>query len=100
MNTLTQTGHWEMRVDYQKVDKTWSNLHYNQFSVGSASEEYPATIGGFIGEGSYDPFVTHPLNGMKFTTPDCDNDEWSGNCAVYWQSGWWFYRCRHININD
>ena len=36
-----------MRVDYEKNDKTWSYLHYNQFSVGSASEEYPLTVGGF-----------------------------------------------------
>jgi len=26
MHTLTQTGQWEMRVDYQKNDKTWSYL--------------------------------------------------------------------------
>ena len=29
MHTLTQRGQWEMRVDYQKNDKTWSYLHYN-----------------------------------------------------------------------
>ena len=46
MYTLTQRGQWEMRVDYQKNDKTWSYLHYNQFSVGSVSEEYPLTVGG------------------------------------------------------
>jgi len=45
MHTLTQRGEWEMRVDYQKNDKSWSYLHYNQFSVGSASEEYPLTVG-------------------------------------------------------
>ena len=44
MHTLIQRGQWEMRVDYQKNDKTWSYLHYNQFSVGSASVEYPLTI--------------------------------------------------------
>ena len=45
MYTLTQRGQWEMRVDYQKNDKTWSYLHYNQFSVGSASKECPLNIG-------------------------------------------------------
>ena len=29
MHILTQQGIWEMRVDYQKYDKTWSYLHYN-----------------------------------------------------------------------
>ena len=51
IHCLTQRGQWEMRVDYQKNDKTWSFLHYNQFSVGNASEEYPLTVGGFTGVG-------------------------------------------------
>ena len=44
IHTLTQRGQWEMRVDYQKNDKTWSYHHYNQFIVGSASEEYPLRV--------------------------------------------------------
>ena len=98
MHTLTQRGQWEMRVDYQKNDKTWSYLHYNQFSVGSASEEYPLTVGGFTGVGT-DWFASHPLNGMKFTTPDNDNDRNGGNCAASLKSGWWYNNCDHIDIN-
>ena len=99
MHTLTQIGQWEMRVDYQKDDKTWSYLHYNQFSVGSGSEEYPLTVGWFTGEGT-DKFASHPLNEMKFTTPDNDNDKDSdSNCAATFKSGWWYNDCYHININ-
>ena len=99
MHTLTQRGQWEMRLDYQKNDKTWSYLHYNQFSIGSASEEYPLTVGGFTGVGT-DWFASHPLNGMKFSTPDNDNDKYSGgNCAASWNSGWWYNGCTSININ-
>ena len=72
---LLKNKTWEMRVDYQKRDRTWSYLHYNQFSVGSASEEYPLTVGGFTGVGS-DWFTSHSLNGMKFSTPDNDNDKY------------------------
>ena len=89
MHCLTQRGQWEMRVDYQKNDKTWSYLHYNQFSVGSASEEYPLTVGGFTGVGT-DWFndQSYPHNGMKFSTPDNDNDKNSGgNCAAGHKSG-------------
>ena len=96
IHCLTQTGQWEMRVDYQKNDKTWSYLHYNQFSVGSASEEYPLTIGGFTGEGT-DRFRSH--NGCKFSTPDNDNDRNSGNCAAHHESGWWYNSCYLINPN-
>ena len=96
MHTLTQRGQWEMRVDYQKNDKTWSYYHYNQFSVGSASEEYPLTVGGFTGVGT-DWFAYH--NGMKFSTTDNDNDRYSGYCAAYLKSGWWYNSCDQININ-
>ena len=100
IHCLTETGQWEMRVDYQKNDKTWSYLHYNQFSIGSASEEYPLTVGGFTGEGT-DWFRYH--NGYKFSTRDNDNDNWSGgnkNCADTHKSGWWHHNgCYHMNIN-
>ena len=48
MHTLTQRGDWEMRIDYQKNDKSWSYLHYIYFSVGNASEEYPVFPGGVL----------------------------------------------------
>ena len=86
-----------MRVDYQFNNKTWSYLHYNQFSVGNASEEYPLTVGGFTGVGR-DGFAYH--NGMKFSTPDNDNDkDRSGNCAASYTSGWWYNNCDYVNIN-
>ena len=98
MHTLTQRGQWEMRVDYQHRNKNWHYLHYNQFSVGSASEKYPLTIGGFTGVGT-DWFTHHPLNGMKFTTLDNDNDQNNANCAAGFKSGWWYNNCFNININ-
>ena len=98
IHCLTQRGHWEMRVDYQKNGKTWSYLHYNQFSVGSASEEYPLTVGGFTGVGT-DWFIAESHNGMKFSTPDNDNDKNGGNCALGHKSGWWHNSCYQININ-
>ena len=99
LHCLTQRGQWEMRVDYQKNDKTWSYLRYTQFSVGSANDEYPLTVGGFTGVGT-DPFAYH--NKMKFTTADNENDKWSGgNCATYvtYKSGWWYNTCRQVNVN-
>jgi len=32
-------------------------------------------------------------NGMKFSTPESDNDIFGGNCAAERQSGWWFGYC-------
>ena len=102
IHCLTQKGQWEMRVDYQFKNKTWSYLHYNQFSVGSASEEYPLTVGGFTGIG-HDRFEhqTDPSNGMKFSTADNDNDKQGSNhnCAADYKSGWWYHSCYYINFN-
>ena len=84
-------------MDYQKNDKTWSYLHYNQFSVGSASEEYPLTVGG------YSSSLALYHNGMKFSTPDNDNDEnGNGNCAAAHarKSGNWYNYCQSINLNQ
>ena len=102
INCLMQRGQWEMRVDYQKNDKTWSYLHYNQFSVGSASEEYPLTVGGFTGVGM-DLFIPRStneiLNQTKFSTAVNDNDKNSGNCGIQYKNGWWHNRCAYVNIN-
>ena len=102
VHCLTQRGQWEMRLDYQKNDKTWSYLHYKNFSIGSGNDEYPLTVTGFTGVGT-DAFNYHSSyrpNGMKFSTSDNDNDKYSGrNCAASNMSGWWYNRCSHVNIN-
>ena len=105
MNCLTQTGQWEMRVDFEFKNKTRSYLHYNVFKVGSATDEYPLTISGFTGITPSDPFSTHSHNGMKFSTYDNDNDKRSsGNCAAKIgnakdNGGWWYNNCWNINLN-
>ena len=86
-----------MRIDYQKNDKTWSYLHYNNFSVGSASEEYLLTVGGYSGSLSGGRAVYY--NNMKFTTPDNDNDEKGSNCASSYKSGNWYKNCHYIDLN-
>ena len=105
MNCLTKIGQWELRIDFEFKNGTRSYLHYNEFKVGSATDEYPLTIGGFTGITPTDPFVTHPHNGRKFSTYDNDNDLWStGNCAAEIlgtinNGGWWFNHCWDINPN-
>ena len=101
INILTRSGQWEMRVDFQKNDKSWSYLHYNEFKVGSPGLEYPLTVAGYTGgSGDYFTAGNEPANNAKFTTYDNDNDVWSGNnCAVHWGCGWWYYSCYDINPN-
>ena len=63
-----------------------TSTSYNQFSVGSPSEEYPLTTGGLAGIGC-DGFHYHYK--MRFSTQNNDNDE-SGNCVNDQKSGWCF----------
>ena len=104
LNCLTQTGQWELRVDFEFKNKTRSYLHYNVFKVGSATDEYPLTIRGFTGITPTDPFSTVKHNGEKFSTYDNDNDKHSHNCAAQTDNakdngGWWHNRCWDINLN-
>jgi len=100
MNCITQSGQWELRVDFDFPNKTKSYLHYNMFRVGSASEEYPLTISGFTGILPYDPFTItgNSLNGQRFSTNDNDNDNYDANCA-HQDGGWWHNNCWNINLN-
>ena len=105
INCLTQTGQWELRIDFEFKNKTRSYLHYNEFKVRSATDEYRLTIGGFTGITPTHPFATKPLNGMKFSTYDNDNDQSGGNCAAktgaaVGNEGWWYKDCWEININN
>ena len=98
LSCFTETGQWELRIDFQFVNQTWSYVHYKQFKVGNSSAEYPLTIGGFTGITPEDPFVVHPLNGLKFTTIDNDNDLHElYNCAE--KGAWWSNRCYNLNPN-
>ena len=78
---------------------SWSYLHYNQFSVGSASEEYPLTVGGYSGSIPSDHVLYY--NGMKFSTSDNDDDVWSGdNCAALHKRGNWYKVCQYVDLNQ
>jgi len=97
LHLFTQTGQWELRIDFQFDNHTWSHIHYNSFSVGSASEKYQVTTSGFTGNTPTNPFATGRHNSMQFTTHDNDNDRHTINCADLAASGWWYNSCYHIN---
>lgn len=103
LHCLTYQGSWEMKFEFLFPNKSMSYLHYNVFKVGPAVKGYPLTIGGYTGIHKGDPFSTHPLNGMKFSTKDRDNDKLSGrNCVFEFGkplNGWWYNRCSHIDAN-
>ena len=98
LHCLTSQGQWELRIDLTHTNGTKTYLHYKQFAIGSASDKYPLQISQYKGIYPVDPFSTHSLNGMKFTTKDGDNDKGGGNCAMSY-NGWWFNNCAFIFLN-
>ena len=100
INCLTQTYQsWEMKINYGLKNGEWYHPFYNHFSVGNAKDGYPLTVEEFTGGDDTDWFADHPLNGMRFSTPDNDNDRSSGNCAAQSKGGWWYNNCTSITIN-
>ena len=102
LHCLTNQGQWEMHIDFTLTDGTKSYLSYSSFKIGPSSN-YQLSISGFNGITSNDPFSSHPINGMPFTTKDRDNDNWSINCAAYTADGntggWWYNSCLDILLN-
>ena len=107
LHCLTSQGQWELRIDLTHTNGTKTYLHYKQFAIGSASDNYLLQISQYKGIYPYDPFVGdtyRKLNGMKFTTKDRDNDRKAGySCAVTGNgknsNGWWFNNCAFIQLN-
>ena len=102
VHCLTSQGDWELRIDYHLKNGTKSYLHYKQFAVGPAEDQYQLSISGFDSVGLTDPFdhsSTTRLNGMKFSSRDRDNDLSSGNCAHY-RGGWWYNNCGAVHVHD
>ena len=100
IHCLTSTGNWELRIDYELANGTASYLHYKQFSVGSPDTKYRLSISGSYHNGLTDPFSTHSLYGMKFSSRDRDNDlHTSFHCANL-DGAWWHNQCTHIRLLD
>ena len=103
LHCLTNQGQWQLRIDFTFTNGTKSYLSYKSFSVGPANSQYQLNISGFTGV-TTDPIARHPLNGMKFTTKDRDNDNnYGGNCAESGNGnnagGWWHNSCSQLQVN-
>ena len=70
---------------------------YSIFQVGDSANKYTLAISGFSGNASNVNMARH--NGMKFSTPDQDNDKHYIDCAALLKSGWWFNNCYYVHLN-
>lgn len=104
---LTQhSGGMELYIGFEQhlYDAT-GFAHYKSFKIGTEDEKYKLTVGQFNQSSSEgynctagDSLSTH--SGMKFSTPDQDNDPSKEACATVYKSGWWFNaNCIDSNLN-
>ncbi|XP_052076478.1 fibrinogen-like protein 1 [Mytilus californianus] len=94
LHILTSAKNTEMRVDIQNFKGEKRYAKYSTFKIGDTGSKYKLTVGGYSGNAG-DSFA-HTHNGMKFTTPDQDNDKYRTNCALIHKrigGGWWFNEC-------
>ncbi|XP_061190793.1 fibroleukin-like [Saccostrea echinata] len=105
IHQLTKEKNSYLYVSITLVNGTALYELYNKFSISDEAGKYqlflagPAT--GTLGDSMLNTgYSWADQSGMYFTTPDRDNDGWSGgNCGVKWSGGWWFHACYRAYLN-
>ena len=97
MHRLTASAPQELRVDLEDFRNNTRYARYSNFTVGSTSTKYRLLVSGYSGTAG-DGLSYH--SGSRFSTIDSDNDANSGNCALYYSSGpWWYNNCSNVRLN-
>ncbi|XP_019636527.1 PREDICTED: protein jagged-2-like, partial [Branchiostoma belcheri] len=96
IHDLTTQKQNELYVYLEDWEGHSRHARYSVFSVGGASGNYQATLGGYTGDAGDDLTLAdengrHSIDGTEFSTKDQDNDDSSSHCAsTYGQGGWWY----------
>ncbi|XP_078313563.1 ryncolin-1-like isoform X1 [Crassostrea virginica] len=97
IHLLTKNKTQRLRVELQRFSGEKGYAEYSTFAVGNESSKYRLNVSGYKGKIS-DSLVYH--SGMKFSTPDQDNDNYSGgSCSQITHGAWWYGYCHHSNLN-
>lgn len=102
IHLLTKSKEMILRVDLEDFNGVRLYALYDHFYVANEYLKYRLHIGNYNGTaGDALHFSKHYNHDLKFfTTPDRDNDRYpSGNCGLYYSSGWWFDACLSANLN-
>jgi len=102
---LLASGNWKLRVEVQSNDTgKWYSAEYESFRLSNEASKYAISVSGYTGDAgdaftvtSSPNFVT---NGMKFTTIDNDNDNFSSGKCAGGAGGWWWNNCGTSCLNS
>lgn len=91
LHKLTNSRPHELLIVMEDWENDRRYARYDQFIVGSESEQYTLkSVGKY--SGSAGDSLSYHL-GEKFTTKDQDNDKDGGNCAITYTGAWWHKSC-------
>ncbi|XP_064553813.1 fibrinogen-like protein 1 [Drosophila montana] len=97
LHKLTQSQPHELYISLKDFQNETRYVRYSNFVIGNETEVYKIKMLGDFTGNTGDSFKYHLHN--NFSTPDRDNDGDTGNCALSFQSGWWFTKCYNSNLN-
>jgi hypothetical protein len=93
---LTIQDDYVLQIDMWDMDDVYWYAIYEDFYITSTETDFILTVNNYTGN------ATDALsysNGMKFGSPDVDNDASSTHCASFYQAGWWYKHCQFSNLN-
>nr|XP_033802401.1 fibrinogen-like protein 1-like protein isoform X2 [Geotrypetes seraphini] len=100
---LTRRNAFSVRFSLTDSEGLNHTADYYSFRVDDESSGYALRLGTYQGQISDALTVMNETgvhDNMKFSTEDRDNDRERINCAVEYQGGWWYDRCRSADLNS
>ena len=99
MNMLTTAHSMHLQIDVDPFHLRDVTINYSGFLVGDAASDYTLSVTSVHSgdDAIYNSLTYH--SGMRFSTPDRDNDAHPSHCAATVSGGWWFNGCYTMNLN-
>ncbi|XP_038122460.1 uncharacterized protein LOC6046429 [Culex quinquefasciatus] len=98
MHQITSRKPFEMLIEVKNEEGQHGYATFSKFKVADESDGYRLFDEFRWSEGMIN-FGLQLSHGEQFSTYDKDNDKSSENCGSLYKGGWWFYKCRHSNLN-
>jgi len=98
LHSILLQGRYVLRIDMEDWEANRRFAQYDDFFVGDQACKYKLVkIGEYCGDAG-DSLA--PQLGMKFSTPDQDNDALATDvCARTYRGAWWYKDCHSSNLN-
>ncbi|XP_063913025.1 angiopoietin-related protein 1-like [Zophobas morio] len=91
LHELTNSQRNELLIELVHWDLKNVFAFYDDFNIGNETVKYILnSLGNYVGNAG-DSFKHHV--GIKFSTPDQDENVHDESCAAHFQTGWWFTNC-------